>query len=138
MSVYEIIAAWCERERISIPELARAAGIADNLIYQLKRPTAKGRPRSLSPATARALAAVMKLHDSQLRPPPGTRLIGRMSEAVDVLPPSPPAVTAEASDEAVALLREIRDIQAELLDLARQSTRVDVQPATAAERRRRA
>lgn len=142
MSLYDLIKEWCEQHHMTIPDLAREAGIADNLLYQLRKPTARGRERTLHPDTAAKVAAAMKVHVSHLRPPTGTRLYGRAAArpAEPLALPAPPVI--EPADEAVELLREIRDIQREILDIAKSNngrlTDIDERLSGAAERRRRA
>lgn len=138
MSVYEFIAEWCRAENITIAELARRAGIQDNLIHQANGVTPKGRPKTISLKTATALAPVMRVHVSQLQPPPGTRLYGRAAER----PAQPASQQGEATEEALGMLRELLDIQREILEIARTNrdhlTEIDNRMAGAAERRRRA
>lgn len=140
MSVYEFITDWCRKEGISIAELARRAGIQDNLIHQANGETKGGRPKTISPKTAAALAPVMRVHISQLQPPPGTRLYGRAAERPAA--PAPPAAAPEQADEALKILRELLAIQREVLEIARTNrdhlTDIDVRLAGAAERRKRA
>lgn len=137
MSVYQFIREWCDKEGITIAELARRAGIQDNLIHQANGTTPKGQPKTISLKTAAAQAPVMRVHVSQLQPPPGTRLYGRAAER-PLTEPQPDKKT----DEALGLLRELLDVQRQILEIAQTNrdhlTGIDDRLAGVTERRKKA